>query len=104
MFTRVNWSHVPEPESKFDGQPFENIEITEEEIIKHLKGRKPTKSTGPGGLQRRALKETADMITLPLTDIFLNPYRKAKSQMHGKLQTSQRSIRRVRKQVLEIIV
>ena len=70
VFTREDLSHVPEPELKFDGQPLETIEITEEEVLKHLKKLNPTKSPGPDGLQPSVLTETADLIAPPLTAIF----------------------------------
>ena len=70
VFTREDVSDVPEPVSKHSGDALSTIVVTEEEVLKKLKKMNPSKSPGPDGLHPRVLKESADVIALPLTLIF----------------------------------
>ena len=56
--------------SKHSGDALSTIVVTEEEVFKKLKKMNPRKSPGPDGLHPRVLKESADVIALPLTLIF----------------------------------
>ena len=70
VFTRENLTDIPEPNPKNNKDTLEDIQFTEEEIMKKLKKLNPTKSPGPDGLHPRVLKETADVISQPLATIF----------------------------------
>lgn len=60
VFTREDLGSIHDPETKFDGAPFEGYEISYNKVEKKLKKLNPSKSPGQDGIQPRVLKETAD--------------------------------------------
>ena len=78
VFTREDSANVPEPETKYHGDKLVTVTVTTEEVLKKLKKLNPSKSPGPDGMHPRVLKEVAEEISSPLTDIFntINPLQK----------------------------
>ncbi len=58
MFTNENINTMPNFETKHQGEPLDNIIITQETVKKALEKLKPGKSQGPDGLHPKILKET----------------------------------------------
>ena len=79
VFTDEDTANIPSLEKKHHGPTLDNIEITTEQVIKHIKKLKPGKSAGPDGFHPRVLREIVEEIALPLQVIF------SKSLSSGKL-------------------
>ena len=82
-FTRENMEDIPSLETKYRGTPtLSDINITAELAQKKLSKLNPNKAPGPDKIHPRVLEETADVISSPLSVIFL------KSLSEGRLPTA----------------
>ena len=63
-------------------ESLEELELSEDTILKHLKTLKPDKSPGPDEIHSKVLRETADAICIPLYLIF------KKSMNEGQVPTA----------------
>ena len=70
VFTEEDLSQIPILENRQENDPMANIHITPEMVLKKLKALKNTKSAGPDKIHPRILKETAEVICVPLSMIF----------------------------------
>ena len=59
-----------------------NIDITEETVLKALKNLSPNKSPGIDGIHPRILKEMADELAYPITEIFRKSIESGKLPQH----------------------
>ena len=70
VFTREDTTFIPELETKHHGPKLQNIDITDECVMKHIRNLKASKSAGPDGFHPRVLRELAEEIAPPLRIIF----------------------------------
>ena len=73
VFTEEDTEHVPEPEQLYTGtneERLEDINLTEERVLKKLKLINPSKSPGNDNLNNSILKETAEEIAKEVTEMF----------------------------------
>lgn len=83
VFTKENLTNIPNiPSKELLTEPLSDINIHKEEVEKHLKNLLPNKAPGLDGLHPRILKEMAEVISTPITDIF------RKSVSSGELPTT----------------
>ncbi|KAI8487282.1 hypothetical protein Bbelb_350800 [Branchiostoma belcheri] len=78
---------IPEVEVKHLGPGLQDLEITEEKVLKKLTELNPNKSAGPDNLHPRLLRELAYDLAHPLTMIFSNPWNQAGYLKHGNKPT-----------------
>ena len=80
VFTREDTTEAPDPEPKFDEHDvLQDFLITVEDVKKKLQKLNPSEAPGLDGMHPRVLKETAEVISAPLAQIF------AKSIKEGKV-------------------
>ena len=73
VFTEEDTEHVPEPEQLYTGtneERLDDINLTEERVLKKLKLINPSKSPGNDNLNNSILKETAEEIAKEVTEMF----------------------------------
>jgi hypothetical protein len=70
VFTKEDLVNIPSLDDRYSGDPLENMYITSDMVLKKLKKLKIHKSAGPDGLHPRILRETAEVICIPLATIF----------------------------------
>ena len=70
VFTREDLSSIPQLEERQFASPLTDINITEELVLNALKSLNASKSPGPDSIHPRILKESAEVIALPLSLIF----------------------------------
>lgn len=71
----------------------ENIVISEEPAAKVIKQVKPSKSHGPDMIHPKSIGEDQYSLTKPITIIYKNHLRNAKSQKCGNVQTHRSSLK-----------
>ena len=70
MFSKEDLSSVPTPEAKKVGSFLEQIQMSEEDIMKRLHKLKTNNSAGPDNIHPRLLKELSNELTKPLALLF----------------------------------
>ena len=78
------------------------IEVCPRGVLKQFKSLNPSKSKRPGGIPPRVLKEMADVLATPLTNLFQCPWIKDLSPMIGKKPMSQLCVYKKRGEVFGI--
>ncbi|XP_071944903.1 uncharacterized protein [Antedon mediterranea] len=69
-FTCEDISDVPELTNRYNGVPLSTLVFSREQVLKKLMSLNPSKSPGPDSIHPRVLKEAAELIADPLTNIF----------------------------------
>ena len=82
VFTHEKVEYMPSLEPKHHGSPLSDVDITADIVKKKLTKLNPNKAPGPDKIHPRVLKETADVISSPLSVIF------HKSLSEGRLPTA----------------
>ena len=75
VFTRENLSSIPQIEERQYAFPLTDINITENLVLNALKSLNASKSPGPDSIHPRILKESAEVIAIPLCLIFKSSLR-----------------------------
>ena len=71
VFTQEDCSNLPETENLFtDGEPLENVDITEEKVKSKLEKLRPDSAPGPDKLWPRVLVKLADILAKPLAIVY----------------------------------
>ena len=73
LFTRVDTSSLPVPETKFNGSEGERLGqlvVTPEIVASKINNMKQNKSPGVDGISPKILKETLEQISTPLAHVF----------------------------------
>ena len=68
--TREDASDIPEPGHTYDGETLDEFQVAKDDVVKKLIKLNPCKSPGPDSIHPRVMKETAEVVSHPLTIIF----------------------------------
>ena len=85
VFTQEPDGDIPEIDNVELRYPFQDKEITEDEVLKILKDLKPNKSAGPDELHPKSLLEMREMLSKPLALIFNSSLRTGQVMERWKL-------------------